>query len=122
MPSSVQLCSRRMDSWEGSGGGGSGGGSRKRAKSTPPWQLAWEDPATWSEEQLHKVAQWYRELDPKEAREDAPVEKILAHILRKMFRKIIGANFAQELLNKSWRKFCARFFEKIWAYNPKFRL
>ena len=66
-----------MDSWEGSGGGG----SRKRAKSLPVWQLAWEDLATWTEEQLHKVAQWYRELDPKEAREDVPVEKILAHNL-----------------------------------------
>ena len=45
----------------------------------PAWQLAWEEPNTLNDDQLHKVAEWYKGLDPEEAREDVPVEEILDH-------------------------------------------
>ena len=67
VPSSVQLCSRRLES------------RPKRVKQLLAWQLAWKGPNSRSDDQLQTVAEWYKGLDPEEAREDVPVEEILDH-------------------------------------------
>ena len=43
----------------------------------PACQLAWDEPNTLNDDQLQKVAEWYKGLDPEEAREDVPVEEVL---------------------------------------------
>ena len=45
----------------------------------PAWQLAWEEPNTLNEDHIQKVADWYKNLDPEEQREDVPVEEIWDH-------------------------------------------
>ena len=67
VPSSVQLWSRRLES------------RPKKAKQMPAWQLTWEEPNTLTEDQVQKVAEWYKSLDPEEQREDVPVEEFLDH-------------------------------------------
>jgi hypothetical protein len=67
VPSSVQLCSRRLES------------RPKKAMQMPAWQLAWEEPNTLNEDQIQKVAEWYKNLDPEEQREDVPVEELWDH-------------------------------------------
>ena len=63
------------------------GGAPKRSKATPPWQLCWEDPSGWTPDQMQKVADYYRCLDPEEQRDEVPVEEIWTQSIFKQHRR-----------------------------------